>query len=445
MGTESHEDATALTTPGEEGSIAAQDDAASYRRRLLAMLSAATFFEGYDAFVLSLVLPLVLGDLGGSESQAGVIRGVVGVGAVVGFVLAAQADRMGRRRLLLITIVGYTFGTVLTAVSPNLAWLTAAQFVAQIFLAGEYAVAVTIVVEEFPRRSRGRALGIVTSMNTLGGIFVGVLAFVGLQNWAFDWRSFYLVGILPLILVFLARRGMRETQRYADVRASEAGERLDHTSLWEPWRRQYRRNLVAIGLVHLFRFSATSAAAFWWPFYAQQEAGMSLSLTGLYLAAAGVVGAAGFLVAGRLMDRIGRRPTLFLYLSGALVFGLALFQTISPVLMLPFLCLAIFFGLGSTAIASAFGTESFPTYVRSRAAAWCRNAFEIPGGILGALVVGFLGDHRTGAIGSVGDAMSILLVVALVPTLFLTAFYLRETRGISLTRMDELTVAGVGP
>ena len=58
--------------------------------------------------------------------------------------------------------------------------------------------------------------------------------------------------------------------------------------------------------------------------------------------------------------------------------------------MLPVLCLAIFFGLGSVAITSAFATEPFPTYVRSRAAAWCRNAFEVPGGIVAPLVVGLL-------------------------------------------------------
>jgi putative MFS transporter len=415
-------------------------DEVTYRRRLLGMLSVATFFEGYDTFVISLVLPLVLGDLGGTESQAGVIRAIVGVGAVLGFLLAAQADRIGRRRLLLVTIVGYTAATVLTALSPNLAWLTVSQFLAQIFLAGEWAVAITMVVEEWPRDTRGRALGIVTSMNTLGGIFVGILAFLGLQNLGFDWRGFYLVGIVPLVVVGFARRGLRETRRFTDARTLESDRPLNRANIGEPWRPQYRRTLVAVGLLHLFRFSAVSAAAFWWPFYAQREVGMSLGTTGLYLAAAGVVGAGGFVVAGRVMDRWGRRPAFLLYCAGALVFGLALFQTHSPGLMLPFLCLAIFFGLGSAAITSAFATEFFPTYVRGRAAAWCRNAFEIPGGILGSLVVGVLGDHRTGPIGSIGDSMCLLLVVALVPALFLALRHIVETRRADLSRMDELAL-----
>jgi MFS family permease len=401
------------------------------------MLSAATFFEGYDNFVLALVLPLVLADLGGSEAEAGLIRAIVGVGSVLGFLLAAQGDRIGRSRLLLITIVGYTVGTILTAASPNLAWLTVAQFLAQIFLASEWAVAVTIVVEEFPTSERGRALGVVTSMNTLGGITVGILAFAGLQHTPLDWRGFFVVGIVPLILLAIARRRMRETHRYTAVRETATGS-LDQTSLLEPLRPEYLRNVLAVGLMHFFRFAAVAAGAFWWPYYAQQEAGMSLSLSGLYLGIAGLVGAAGFVVAGRLMERWGRRPTFMLYVAGAAGFGIPLFQIRSPGVMLPFLCLSIFFGLGSAAVTSAFSTEFFPTYVRSRAAAWCRNAFEIPGGIVGPLLVGVLGDHRTGPIGSIGDSMSALFIVTLLPTLFIAWRYIGETRHLDLSALDLL-------
>lgn len=409
-----------------------------YRRRLTGMLSVATFFEGYDNFVLALVLPLVLADLGGSEAEAGVIRAIVGVGAVLGFLLAAQADRIGRRRLLLITIVGYTIGTFLTAISLNLAMLTIAQFCAQIFIAGEWAVAVTIVVEEFPTNDRGRTLGIVTSMNTLGGITVGILAFLGLQHLGLSWRGFFVVGIVPLIAVAFWRRRMRETSRFQQVtEADENSEgRLDRTNIFEPWRPQFRRNVLAVGLMHFFRFAAVASGAFWWPYYAQTEAGMSLSLTGLYLGIAGLVGACGFIVAGRAMERYGRRPTFIVYVIGAAAFGIPLFQIHSPGVMLPVLCMAIFFGLGSAALTSAFSTEFFPTYVRARAAAWCRNAFEIPGGIVGPLVVGILGDHRTGSIGSIGDAMSVLFLVTLLPTLFIAWRYIGETRHLDMTLLD---------
>jgi MFS family permease len=352
-------------------------------------------------------------------------------------VLAARADRIGRRKLLLITILGYTAGTILTAISWSLAVLTVAQFVSQIFLASEWAVAVTIVVEEFPIHRRGRSLGIVTSMNTLGGITVGVLAFLGLQNTPLEWRGFYVVGVIPLIAVAVWRRQMRETPMYREVHtASVRAGRHDDTNLFEPWRPQFRRNVLAVGLMHFFRFAAISSGAFWWPYYAQTEAGMSLSLTGLYLGIAGLTGAVGFIVAGRSMERFGRRPTFLVYVAGAALFGVPLFQIHSPGLMLPFLCLAIFFGLGSAAVTSAFSTEFFPTYVRSRAAAWCRNAFEIPGGMLGPFTVGLLGDHTSGAVGSIGDAMTAVLIATLLPVLTIAALFVEETKGIDLAALD---------
>src|SRR5262245_56450317 len=116
-------------------------DEARYRSKLLKLLSAATFFEGYDGFVLPFVLVQVLHTFHGGEAMGGVLRAVVTTGTVAAFFLASQIDRIGRRKLLLITVTGYTIATALTVAAPSIIWFAATQFLAQIFLGAEWAAA----------------------------------------------------------------------------------------------------------------------------------------------------------------------------------------------------------------------------------------------------------------------------------------------------------------
>ncbi len=411
---------------------------AAYRRKLMGLLSVTTFFEGYDGYVFSFVLAQVLTTYGGSERTGGIIRAITIAGTVAAFFLATQSDRIGRRRLLLITVTGYTVMTALTAAAPDLVWYTIAQFMAQVFLGAEWAAAVTMVVEEFPQDRRGRALGVLTSMGTFGGISVGLLGFAGFMGNPLGWRAFYLVGLIPLVVVAIARRGLRETRRYEAAMNGANAASLDYAGIFEPWRAEFRHNVLAVGLTHFFRYLAVSAGVAWWVYYAEKEAHMSVSLTGLYLAVAGVVGAVGFIIAGRLMDRFGRKPTFLGYVILAGVLGTLLFRIHAPGPMLPLLCGTIFFGLGSGAATTAFATECFPTYVRGRAATWCRNAFEIPGGIFGPLIVGFLGDHRHGAIGSIGGAASLLFGLCTIPVILIAWKGIAETRGLDLSTLDPV-------
>jgi MFS family permease len=150
-------------------------DGDRYRRKLLFLLSSATFFEGYDTFVLAFVLALILGDLGGSEADAGWIRAITQLGEVAGFLLAGQADRRQtrsdlahgravRRAGVPRRGVGGRDHDRRRGVPPRTSWVGARDR----------------HLDEHPR-----------------GIFVGVLAFVGLRDLGPGWRSFFLVGLIP--------------------------------------------------------------------------------------------------------------------------------------------------------------------------------------------------------------------------------------------------------
>ena len=411
-----------------------------YLRLLLILLVSAAFFEGYDSSILALLLPNIQSTFGVSEATLGLTRIPIELGLFVAFFVARLSDRFGRRPTLIWSVVGYTAFTALTAISWDIWSFTFFQFASRVFLGAEYAIGITMIVEEYPVHRRARALGILLTFAALGTIAVGILLGAGLQDTSLDWRAFYLVGLIPLVILIPLRRRLRETRRFLEVKSGRA-EAEPRESMLVPWRPQYRRNLVLVGLIHMFRSIPLFGSTAWWAFYAERERGFSDDQVAFYIICAYGLGCLGYYICGRLLDRVGRRRTGIAYGIGAVTFTVILFQTTSQTVSFVALLLAVFFGLGMAPAMGAIATELFPTEVRGQAVAWIRNVFEIAGYVFGPAVVGILGDHQSGAIGNVGDTVTALMLLQL-PTLWLVWRYLPETKGREL---DELDAAVVHP
>jgi putative MFS transporter len=336
--------------------------------------------------------------------------------------------------MLLWSVVGYTVFTALTALSWDIWSFAFFQFASRIFLGAEYAVGVTMIVEEFPAARRGRALGTLLTFAALGTIVVGVLLGVGLQNGPLEWRAFYVVGLLPLLVLSVYRRRIKETRRFLEVKAGRVAADPE-PSMLEPWRPRYRRNLVLVGLMHMLRSIPLFGSTAWWAYYAERERGFSTGKVAVYIICAYGLGCAGYYVCGRAMERYGRRPTAMVYFAGGITFSIVVFQTTSTLLSFVGLLLAVFFGLGIGPVMGAFATELFPTEIRGQAAAWTRNVFDIAGYVFGPALVGILGDHTTGAIGNIGDTVTVLMIIQ-IPALYLVWRYMPETKGRELEEIS---------
>jgi putative MFS transporter len=416
---------------------------ASYLRLLLVLLISAAFFEGYDSSILALLLPNIQSTFHVSEAVLGLTRIPIELGLFVAFFVTRLSDRVGRRPLLLWSVVGYTLFTALTAVSWDIWSFAFFQFGSRIFLGAEYAVGVTMIVEEFPAARRGRALGTLLTFSALGTIVVGVLLGIGLQDGPLEWRTFYLIGLVPLLALSFFRRRLRETKRFLEEKEKrDAGETIEKVPFLEPWKPQYRRNLVLVGLVHMLRSIPLFGSTAWWAFYAERERGFSAAQVAVYIIVAYGIGCVGYYVCGRSMERWGRRPTAMVYFAGGILFSIVLFQVSDKTVSFFALMLAVFFGLGMGPVMSSFATELFPTEIRGQAAAWIRNWFEIAGYVFGPALVGILGDHSTGAIGNIGDTVTLLMVLQ-VPTLWLVWRYMPETKGMELEDIAAREVAVV--
>ncbi len=401
-----------------------------YLRLLLVLLASAAFFDGYDNEASSLLLTNVQHSFHASVATLGLIRVPIAAGQFVAFFAVFASDRIGRRPLLVWSILGYTTFTVATAFSPDIWAFAGFQLGAQTFTAAEFAVAVALVTEEFPTERRGRALGTMLAMGPLGAIAVGLLSAAGLADIGYSWRPFYLVGALPLLAVALARRRLRESWRFSASQAARAGVRLRLADLLAAWQPGRRTLLAAVGAISLCQALPVAAATYWWPFYAERDQHLSVNLTALYFVAAAAVGVGGYYGCGRLMERIGRRATAAIYVSATIAFGVALFQVHGRALSFAILVGAVFFGLGIGPVLAAFATELFPTEIRAQATSWARNVFASAGMVVGPALVGVLGA-RGGLVGSIGDSVTILMVVA-VPSLWIIWKVIPEATGRDL-------------
>lgn len=400
---------------------------APYLRLLLVLLGSATFFEGYDAAISAIVLPDLAQSFGASTAALGTAIFVVGIGAFGALGITALADRIGRRPLLISTTLLYALFTGLTATADTVLAFAGYQFLARMFLISELATAITMVTEEFPAERRGRAVGILTALGALGLVAVAIL-YRFLAGTPEGWRTLYLVGLAPLLLVALLRTKLRETRRFAESR--ELGTRVRRAPLRTILSGPYRAQLLQVSLVFFLTHLAVLSAATWWTWYARNERGFGADTVSTYLSTAYLLGLTGYLVAGWLQDRIGRRPTGTIFMLAGMVAGVVMFQAQDRPVIFAAMTLSVFFGLGTSPVVSALASEIFPTEIRATAVAFARSLFGTAGGVLGPLAVGYMADERIGLVGRVGDSVSLLLL-AFLPAIAILRL-LPETAGRDL-------------
>jgi MFS transporter, putative metabolite:H+ symporter len=398
-------------------------------RLLLALLLPAALFNAYDAELRAAVLTQLKASFHVGTAAVGLANIPIGAGQFIAFFIVLRADRIGRRPILLWSIFGYTLFTTLTATAWNIWSFAGFQFGAQIFIGTEFGIGVTLLAEEVPAEQRGRYLSWLLLVSPLGAVLAGVLVAVGFLHNPIGWRAFFLVASIPLLVVAVARRRLKESRAYehaAQERAKQGekqgetqGERTARSArravanAFALWRGRERSRAAAVSAIAFFQGVVSAGAVGWWTYYAEHERHLGTGTAGAFYAAAALFSVGGYVLCGRLMDRVGRRPTAVLYVAAAVVCGLITFHVTDRWVMLPFLLGTGFFGIGVAPVLSAFATELFPTRIRAQASAWIRNGWGNAGSVAGPALVGVLGASG-GLLGNIGAAVSVMALVYLV-------------------------------
>jgi len=355
-----------------------------YQKRLFVFLSVATFFEGYDFTALSQILPNFRADMGLSEGQGGLIVAVISAGTILSYVLVRLADKWGRRQVLTVTILGYALFTFMTGLSRNAYDFTAFQFLGRIFLIAEWALSMVIAAEEFPAEHRGFALGLLQAVNSLGSIVCAAIVPTLLAS-PFGWRTVYFVGIIPLLLLAYARRGLRETKRFSEYADEQKKQRRPLLAIL---RTPYRKRVFQMALIWGLTYMCTNTVFVFWKEYAVNEAGFTDIQVAKAVFLASILAMPFIFSIGKLLDAWGRRRTAVLIYSVSAVFVVLAYQLTNFWMLTISLSFAIFAAIALLALLNAFTTELFPTDMRADAFAWTNNLLGRIGYVIAPLIVG---------------------------------------------------------
>ena len=335
---------------------------------VLGLITAASLFDRYDLALFSLALKQIQTGLGIAEEELGALGASVRLGALGAVLPMLAADRLGRRRLLLGTILGYTLLTGATAFAPDTSMFVALQCASRAFITAELLLATVVIAEEFAPAVRGWGVGAANAL-AAGGYGLAWFLFAFVDILPYGWRALYLIGLVPLGLIAFMRRSMPETARFAEHQEQRSQTR----ALTAPLAplvavvRAYPARLIAMSVVAFLIGFAESPAFFFDTKYLQevpQWRPWHISLLG---ACGGFVAIYGYTYAGWLGDRFGRKRVTLVYLSTPPLL-IAAFYHAPNLLLGPLWVVMMFTLLGANVSISTYGAELFrpPTEPRRR-------------------------------------------------------------------------------
>ncbi len=412
-------------------------------------------FDVFDGLLFNYVapncVPTLLGlTIGSPEAKAatlqwtGILTSVLLIGwAIGGVIFGKVADKIGRTRTLLLTMLLYAIGTAACAFAPNIWFLMVCRIIASLGIGGEWAAGAAMVAEVVPEKRRVEAGALLYTSAPMGLFLATFLTFqitgVYFNDPAVSWRYVFLCGLIPAAAAFLVRVFVKEPERWKRV----AGEQT--AKLAELFSPQYLR-LTISGFC-----MAITALIMWWscnafiPVVAKGLAAKEALLTNLDAGATEMIGQQwiktatnsfnlggliGTLLTIPAAKFLGRKKMFFIYF----LFSAASIMAAFGLNLEPHTRLYMYFPIGLT-VFGVFGSftyylpELFPTRLRGTGAGFTYNIGRLVAAV-GPFLVGSIAARGANALES---AMDVLFWVGFVPIVgLLTLPFVIETKGREL-------------
>jgi MFS family permease len=394
-------------------------------RRALAAGMFGWMLDAFDVMIFALVLPYVRADLGLTSAQGGYLGSVMLVAAAAGGVgFGWIADRFGRTRALMLSVLLYSVFTFACGFATTLTQFVVFRIFLGLGMGGEWTAGAALVSETWPAQHRGKALGFMQSGWAIG--YAAAVLVSGFVQPRYGWRAVFFIGILPALFTLWVRRRVKEPAIW--TASSRSGARSP--GLLSIFKSGMGGLTIALTLMNTCTLFAWWGFNLWLPSYlksdpAQGGAGLSGAATTGYLFVMQAGMWVGYVTFGFISDTIGRKKAYVMYLLTASVLLAVYVSVRNPtLLMLLGPCVAF----AATGYFSGFGAvtaEIYPTSIRATAQGFTYNIGRLASAAAPYLV-GTLADTR-------GFGSALLVCSAAFALAALFWIWIPETKGRALT------------
>lgn len=343
--------------------------------KITALVYLAWVFDASDGQIFSLALPLIRAEFGLSLSQMGGIATAFLIGATIGsFLMPVVAEKHGRRWGMVSCVGIYSMFTGLVWFAQSAYHLVAARFATGLGTGGEWPVGAAYLTEVVPAKKRGLMMGFMQSGYPVGYFIAGGV-FALFMSWELNWRACFLAMIAPAVLCLPIVLWLKESpiwvankKKLAEAAAQPAQTRpkQNYTELFQP---RWRKATIIATAMHVVGGVWMWGINIWYPSAMIYDFKVSTVETAFLIMLLYGVGTFGYLSAGALQDKLGRKRTIALFITVSLITIATLnyLHTLPVVPKLYLYAITVILGLslGTHSVLITYSTEIYPSHVRT--------------------------------------------------------------------------------
>lgn len=394
-------------------------------RKALVAAGLGWMLDAFDVMLYALVLADIIRDLSMSNESAGALGSLTLLASAAGGILfGIVADRYGRTRALIASVLIYSIFTAACGLAQTVAQLAVFRIFLGIGMGGEWASGAALVSETWPAQHRGKALGLMQSAWAIGYGAAAMVTGLVLPYWG--WRGVFFVGILPAFFTLWVRRNVEEPALWRESRRTPAPATAGLRTIFRP---PLLRLTLAVTLMNACTMFAWWGFNLWLPSYLRFPAdqggvGLSARVMSIFVGAMQVGMWFGYVTFGFVSDAIGRKKTYVAYLVTAAVLLFTYVSIRNPTALLMLGPFVAFFAAGYFSGFGAVTAEIYPTAIRASAQGFTYNIGRIASAAAPWAVGSLAQTHGFGTALSMSSAAFVLAALMWI--------WIPETRGRAL-------------